>query len=60
MRDYIPIVDEWLERDEREPRKQRHTIMRVFHRLRDECGYEGSYCSVKRYYNYKKGRNEAV
>jgi len=28
--------------------------MRVYHRLQDECGYIGSYNSVKRYYNYKK------
>jgi len=54
MGDYIPVVDEWLEQDEKEPRKQRHTIMRVFHRLQEEHGYTGSYNSVKRYYHYKK------
>ena len=54
VQDFIPIIDEWLEQDEKEPRKQRHTITKVFNRLRDEHGYEGSYNSVKRYYNYKK------
>jgi aspartate-semialdehyde dehydrogenase len=24
--EYIPIINDWLENDEREPRKQRHTI----------------------------------
>jgi len=46
---YIPIIDGWLEQDMREPRKQRHTGMRIYRRLRDEHGYGGSYCSVKRY-----------
>ena len=30
------------------PRKQRHTIHRIFERLRDEDGYKGSYESVWR------------
>jgi len=51
---YIPTINEWLEQDEREPRNQRHTINRVFKRLQDECGYEGSYTSVKRYVNRKR------
>lgn len=51
---YIPIVDAWLEQDQREPRKQRHTIKRVYDRLRDEHEYTGGYDSVKRYYNKKK------
>jgi len=54
--DYIPIIDEWLEQDVLEPRKQRHTITKVFHRLRQEHGYEGSYNSVKRYFHYKKAQ----
>lgn len=54
MRKYIPVVDKWLEQDEKEPRKQRHTIMKVFKRLQAEHSYTGSYNSVKRYYNHKK------
>ena len=54
MQEYIPTVDKWLEQDEKEPRKQRHTIVKVYKRLQKECGYTGSYNSVKRYYNYKK------
>lgn len=52
--EYIPTIDAWLEQDVREPRKQRHTIKRVYERLRDECGYGGSYPSVKRYVNRKR------
>jgi len=52
--DYIPNIDEWLEQDEREPRKQRHTITRVFNRLQKEQGYKGSYATVKRYVNRKR------
>ena len=54
MGDYIPIVNEWLEHDAREPRKQRHTVKRIYVRLREEHGYGGSYGSVKRYVAIKK------
>ncbi len=52
--DYIPIINEWMEQDEREPRKQRHTISRIYHRLHDEHGYRGSYASLRQYVNRKK------
>ena len=31
-----PIIDEWLESDQKAPRKQRHTAKRVYERLLDE------------------------
>jgi len=46
---YLKIIDEWLENDRREPRKQRHTAKRIFHRLQQEHGYLGGYSSVKQY-----------
>jgi len=46
---YVHIVDEWLEQDTREPRKQRHTAKRIWTRLRDEHSFPGGYTSVKRY-----------
>jgi len=52
--EYIPTIDGWLEQDEREPRKQRHTIKRIYDRLRNEHGYQGSYSSLKQYVNRKK------
>ena len=51
---HIPIVNAWLEEDELEPRKQRHTVRRIFDRLRKEHEYKGSYGSVKRYVAIKK------
>lgn len=47
--DFIPVIDEWLEADRKIPRKQRHTVWRIFCRLRDEHGFGGSYSSVKKY-----------
>lgn len=51
---YIPTIDDWLEQDMREPRKQRHTAQRIHDRLQKEKGFTGSYSSVKRYVNRKK------
>ena len=34
--EYISVIDQWLEEDRRVPRKQRHTIQRIYDRLRDE------------------------
>jgi len=54
LHDYIPTIDEWLEDDKKQPRKQRHTMTRIFHRLQKEHAYAGSYSSVKRYVRKKK------
>ena len=54
MGEYIAAVNEWLIQDEKEPRKQRHTVKRIFNRLCKEKGYTGSYGSVKRYVAIKK------
>ena len=51
---HIPVINEWLEQDELEPRKQRHTISRVYLRLKKEEGFKGGYGSVKRYVNRKR------
>ena len=51
---YIPVINGWLEEDEKEPRKQRHTIKRIFTRLQKEHEFRGSYCTVKRYVNRKR------
>lgn len=46
---YAPTINRWLADDAKHWRKQRHTAVRVFVRLRDEMGYEGSYSTVQRY-----------
>ncbi len=46
---FKPIIDEILAADEQAPRKQRHTAMQIFRRLRDEHGYGGGYDQVRRH-----------
>lgn len=47
-------IDSWLEEDRRCWRKQRHTAMRVYDRLREEMGYGGSYSTVRRYVRMRR------
>ena len=44
---FIGVIDEILERDRQVHRKQRHTVKRIFERLRDEHGFSGSYTIAK-------------
>lgn len=46
---YAREIDSMLEADLGAPRKQRHTAKRVYDKLVEESGYEGSYSSVQRY-----------
>ena len=41
-------IDEILEDDKQQPRKQRHTAKQIFRRLAEE-GYQGGYDQVRRY-----------
>lgn len=43
---YASTIDRWLSDDAKYWRKQRHTAVRVYVRLRDEKGYAGSYSNV--------------
>lgn len=49
------IIGRWLDLDRAAPRKQRHTARRMFHRLRDEYGYQGSERAVQRYVREVRG-----
>lgn len=51
---YIPTINEWLERDRKMPRKQRHTTKRIHSRLCEEKGFTGSYSLVQKYVRGKK------
>ena len=44
---FLDALHEILEADKKAPRKQRHTAIRIFERLRDEQGYSGGYTTVK-------------
>jgi transposase len=51
---FIPAINQWLEDDRKEPRKQRHTITKIYKRLIDEYNFSGSYSTVKKYVQKKK------
>lgn len=46
---FIPILQQMLAEDALAPRKQRHTAVRMFERLRDEHQYTGKYDQVRRW-----------
>ena len=54
LQDFIPIINKWLEEDRKTPRKQCHTVMRIYHRLRDEREFTGCDSTVKKYVRKKK------
>jgi len=47
MDQYLGILKQWIQDDEKAPRKQRHTAARMYERLRDEYGFNGG-CSTVR------------
>jgi len=54
MGPYIDIVNTWLEEDQLLPRKQRHTGVRIFHRLREEHQFPGGQRTVLAYVRKRK------
>ncbi len=53
---YLGVIDSWLEGDKGNPRKQRHTATRVYHRLVSEEGFIGSETTVRQYVRKAKLR----
>lgn len=51
---FKPVIDKWLQADRMMPRKQRHSAMRIWRRLRDERGYDGSYQLVQHHVRQRK------
>lgn len=51
---YKPVTDEILRTDLDAPRKQRHTVTRIFHRLVEEHGADVSYGMVRYYVAARK------
>ncbi|MEQ7051071.1 IS21 family transposase [Paenibacillaceae sp. P-4] len=58
MGPYMEIVDTWLEEDRLLPRKQRHTGIRIFQRLRDEHQFTGGQRTVLAYVRKRKNEME--
>ena len=46
---FTVVIDQILAADRAAPKKQRHTVHRIFQRLRDEHGYTDGYDQVRRY-----------
>ena len=46
---FLGVIDQILEADKQQIRKQRHTSKRIFERLKQEHGYTGGYTVVKDY-----------
>ena len=42
------VIQQWLQEDKQRPVKQRHTAKRIYQRLREEYGYQGSDRTVRR------------
>lgn len=57
---FIPIINQILEQDRQAPKKQRHTIQRIFDRLKAEHGFTGGYTIVKDYVRDKRIRLREV
>ncbi|MBQ8306305.1 MAG: hypothetical protein IJX90_08840 [Blautia sp.] len=50
---FKPLIDSWLEKDKKAPRKQRHTAKRIHKRLKVEAeGYDCSYRLTAKYFWY--------
>lgn len=60
MDPYKEIVKEWLEKDKEQPKKQRHTARRIFHRLCEEYGFTGSESTVRNYVRTLKNEQKEV
>jgi len=47
--EYSHIIEKWLIDDKTQPKKQRHTARRVYHRLVSEHGFSGSESNIRKY-----------
>lgn len=46
---YLKFIDKWLTDDKNQPKKQRHTAVRIFNRLKQEHNFQGAETTVRRY-----------
>lgn len=53
---YLVIIDKWLSDDKDRPKKQRHTAVRIYNRLKQERGFIGSETAVRKYVHEAKLR----
>lgn len=53
---YVNIIDKWLTDDKTQPKKQRHTAVRIYRRLKQEHGFFGAETTVRKYVKEAKLR----
>jgi len=46
---YLKLIDKWLTDDKKQPKKQRHTAVRIYNRLKQEHSFQGAETTVRRY-----------
>lgn len=51
---FTEFINDIIEKDKTSPKKQRHTIQRIYDRLRQEKGYQGCYNTVWNYLKEKR------
>ena len=51
---YLETIDNWLQDDKNQPKKQRHTARRIYNRLVTEHDYGGGESTVRRYVSMAK------
>lgn len=57
---WVGVIDQILNDDKSQSKKQRHSAKRIFDRLRDEHGYTGGYTIVKDYVRLRKLRQREM
>jgi len=53
---YLKLIDKWLGDDKQRPKKQRHTAVRIYNRLKQEHDFQGAETTVRRYVREAKLR----
>jgi transposase len=53
---YLSIIQKWISEDQNQPKKQRHTARRIYHRLKEEYQFKGCESNVRRYIGFLKPR----
>jgi len=53
---FVEVIQQWLQEDKQRPSKQRHTAKRIYARLREEYGYQGSDRTVRREVRRLRGK----
>src|SRR3954454_22152311 len=57
---WLGVIDQILEDDKTQPKKQRHTAKRIWHRLKAEHAFKGGYTIVKDYVRQARLRHKEV